>query len=127
MALKRGEEGEGVVDGGEFFLCDESDADLVGGGRGDVGLAVIAPIDFDEVGPGGDGEVLAKADAAGVDGGFGEAGPGGDAGVVAVGADEVAGAESLAIGADEMTGGSGLDALDGVLPVEANAESESSV
>ncbi len=77
----------------------------------DVGLAVIAPIDFDEVGPGGDGVVLAEADATGVDGGFGEAGPGGDAGLVAVGADEVAGAEGLAIGAEEMTGGGWLDAL----------------
>ena len=45
--MKRGEVGEGVVDRGEFFVCDESDADLVGGGRGDVGLAVIAPIDLD--------------------------------------------------------------------------------
>ena len=125
--MKRGEVGEGVVDRGEFFVCDESDADLVGGGRGDVGLAVIAPIDFDEVGPRSNGEVLAETDTHGVNGGFGEAGPGSDAGVVAVGADEVAGAESLAIGADEMTGGSGLDALDGVLPVEADAESDSSV
>jgi hypothetical protein len=66
--------------------------------------------------------VLAEADAAGVDGGFGEAGPIGDAGVVAVGADEVAGAEDLTVSADEVAGWGGLDALDRVLPVEADAQ-----
>jgi hypothetical protein len=42
-------------------------------------LAIVAPIDFDEVGPGGDRVVLAKADAARVNGGCGEVCPAGDA------------------------------------------------
>jgi hypothetical protein len=65
-----------------------------------VGLTVVAPVDFDVVGPGSDGVVLAEADAAGVCGGFCKAGPFGDAGLVAIGSDEVAGAEGLAIGVD---------------------------
>ncbi len=63
----------------------------------------------------------------GVGGGLFEAGPLGDAGLVAVGGDEVAGAEGLAVGVDEMAVGDWLDALDGVSPVEADAEGEGAV
>ena len=71
--------------------------------------------------------MLAEANAAGVDGGFGEAGPGGDAGTGAVGADDVASAEGLAIGVDESFFRVGSDALNGVLPVEADAEAGGAV
>ena len=71
--------------------------------------------------------MLAQTDAPGVNVAAIEPGRCGDAGVVAVGADEVAGAEGLAIGADEMTCGGWLDALDGVFPVEADAESQCAV
>ncbi len=109
------------------MVGDEGYADLVRGGGCDVGLAVVAPVDLDEVGPGGDGVVLTQADAARVGRRCGEAGPGSDAGVVAVGTDEVAGAEGLAVGADEVAGGGGFDALNGVLPVEADAEAEGAI
>ena len=54
----------------------------------------------------------------------GEAGPGGDAGAGAVGADEVTGVESLAIAVDESAFGRRSDALDGVFPMEADAEAK---
>ena len=123
-----GEVSEGFAGVRVLLLCDEGDADFVGGVWGDVGLAELAPIDLEEVCPRGDGVVLAKSDTAGSSCGLGEAGPGGDAGVVAVGADDVAAAKGLAIGADFGLG-LGLrgravdaDALDGVFPVEADAE-----
>ena len=53
---------------GEFAVGDEGDADFAGGYGGDVGLAVTAPVDFDEVGPGSDGVVLAEAESAGAGG-----------------------------------------------------------
>src|SRR5882672_4480133 len=96
-----GEVTEGRFGAREFFVRDEGDADFVGGVGGDVGLAEVAPVDLDEVRPWGDGVVLAEADAARVEGGFGEAGPDGDAGAGTVGADDVAGAEGLAIAVDE--------------------------
>src|SRR5713226_1736975 len=99
----------------------------MGGVGRDVGLAESAPVDFDEVRPWGDGVVLAEADAARLDGCFGEASPGGDTGAGTVGADEVAGAEGLAIAADESAFGRGRDALDGVLPMEADAEAGGAV
>jgi hypothetical protein len=122
-----GEVTEGCLGAGEFFICDEGDADFMGGVGRDVGLTDVAPVDFDEVRPRGDGVVLAEADAARLDAGFGEAGPGGDAGAGTVGADEVAGAEGLAIAVDERAFRCGGDALDGVLPMEADAEAGGSV
>src|SRR5260370_5119110 len=116
-----GEVTEGCFGAGDFLICDEGDADFMGGVGGDVGLADVAPVDLDEVCPRGDGVVLAEADAARLDGGFGEAGPGGDAGAGTVGTDEVAGAEGLAIAMDERAFGCGGDALDGGGPVEADA------
>jgi hypothetical protein len=83
---------------------------------------MVAPVDLDEVGPWRDRVVLAEADAAGVDGGGGEAGCCGDAGLVAVGADEVAGGESLAVGADDSVFVSGIDRADCVFPMEADSE-----
>jgi len=59
-----GEVTEGCLGAGEFFVRDEGDADFVGGVGSDVGLAVVAPVDLDEVRPWGDGVVLAQADAA---------------------------------------------------------------
>ena len=73
---------------------------------------MVAPIDFDEVSPRGDGVVLAEADAAGMGGGFFEASPLCDAGLVAVGADEEAGAKGLVVCADEIAAGDRPDALD---------------
>ena len=62
---------------------------------------MVAPVDFDEVWSREvDGEVLAEADALGAVGGTVEGGPGADAGLVAVGSDDVAGADGVAVGAD---------------------------
>src|SRR5207245_9381497 len=46
-----GEVTEGFGGADEFFIRDEGDADVVRGVGGDVGLAVVAPVDLDEVGP----------------------------------------------------------------------------
>jgi len=79
---------------------------------------VIGPIDLDEVRPGGDGEVLAEADAASACGGSFESGPGADAGLMAVGTDDPTGASGVAIRADLPV----LDALDYGFPAETNAK-----
>src|SRR6266576_7013273 len=112
MMAQGGEVTECRLGAREFFIRDEGNADFVGGVGGDVGLADVAPVDLDEVRPWGDGVVLAEADAARVDGGFGEAGPDCDTGAGAIGADEVAGAEGLAIAVDEGAFRCGCDALD---------------
>src|ERR1700739_1269170 len=122
-----GEVAESIVGARELFVCDEGDAYFVGGVGGDVGLADVAPVDLDEVGPWSDGVVLAEADAARLDGIVGEAGPGGDAGAGTVGADKIAGVEGLAIAVDESAAGCGSDALDGVFPMEADAEAVGAV
>jgi len=83
---------------------------------------VVAPVDFGEFRPRGDGVVLAEADALRMDGVVGEASPGCDSGTGTVGADEVSGVKCLAIAVDESAFGCDGDVLDGVLPVEADAE-----
>jgi hypothetical protein len=83
---------------------------------------MVTPVNLDEVGPWSDRVVLAEADAAGVGGGGGEVGCCGHAGLVAVGADEVAGGEGLVVGADESALGSGFDRANCVLPMETDAE-----
>ena len=116
-----GEMSQGIVGAGEFFIGNEGDADFVGGGGCDVSLTEVAPVDLDKVCPWSDGIVLAKADAARVNGGIGEARPRRDARAGAIGADEVTGAEGLVIAMDERAFSSGRDALYRVLPVEADA------
>ncbi len=64
-ALKLREVRESLRDARVFGAGDEGYADLVGGDGGDVGLAIVAPVDLDVAGPGGEGEVLAEADALG--------------------------------------------------------------
>ena len=66
--------------------------------------------------------MLAEADSARLDGVAGEAGPGADARAGTVSADEITGLEGLAIAVDESAFACGGDALDGVFPVEADAE-----
>jgi hypothetical protein len=122
MTFKGREVAECVGWVGEFAVGDEGDADPGGGDGGDVGLAVVGPVDLDEVGPGGDVVVLAEADAAGVGGGLFEVGPLGDAGLVAVGTDEVAGAKGAAIGVNQVVFAALDDALNDGLPVEADSK-----
>ena len=50
-----------------------------------------------------------------------------DAGLKAVGADEIAGVQGLAVGVDLCDVFAGLYASEDVLPMEANAESDSSI
>jgi hypothetical protein len=121
--------GEGALDGGDFCGGYEGYADLVGGDGGDVGLAVIAPVDFDEVWRRFDLEVLAEAYALGAVGDAIERCAGSDAGLVAVGSDDEAGLDGVAVGADyaALAGSSllrlnFLDFLDYGLPVEMHAE-----
>ncbi len=121
--LQGREEAQGLLDAGEFFGGYEGDADFVGRDGGDVGLGVVGPVDFDEVCPGGDGEVLAEAYAAGAGGGSFEAGAGADAGLGAVGADDPAGAEGFVIGVDLVV----VDGADYGLPVELDTEGGGSV
>ena len=122
VMLQGWELAESFCCGRRSLICNISDADLVGRGWGDVGLAMVAPVDLNEVGPRSDRVVLAKADAAGVDGGGGEAGCCGDAGLMAVRSDEVASAQCLMVGADDSTLGSWLDSSNSVLPVESDAK-----
>ena len=71
---------EGLIGGAHLLAGDEGNADISGRDGGDVSLAVVAPVDFDEVTPGCYGVVLAKTDASGPDDARGETGQGGDAG-----------------------------------------------
>src|SRR5271170_5131078 len=131
MTVEGWEVAESLTGTGDLFAGDEGDADFSRGDGSDVGLAVVAPIDFDESAPGSDGIVLAEADAAGVDDASGEPGPGCDAGLVAVGTDEEAGAEGLGAGVGAGVNDGDVvvscDAADRVLPVEADAEAGGTV
>src|SRR5580698_7823243 len=101
MTLEDREVTERLIRAVYFFAGDEGDADFSGGDGSDVGLAVVAPVDFDKPAPWSDGVVLTKANAAGVSVAPVESGQGGDAGLVAVGADKVAGAEGVGVGVDD--------------------------
>lgn len=122
MTLEGREMMEGLIGAAYLLAGDEGDADLSGRDRGNVSLAVVAPVDFDEVTPGFYGVVLAQTDTAGPDDARGETGQGGDAGPVAVGTDEVTSADGLRVGLDGGDLVVGSDVADGVLPVEANPE-----
>jgi hypothetical protein len=64
MTLEGGEVPESLLGAADFFAGDEGDTDFAGGDWSDVGLAVVAPVNFDEAAPGSDGVVLTEADAA---------------------------------------------------------------
>jgi hypothetical protein len=122
MALECWEVTQGFAGRGCFVACDEGDADFGGGDGRDVGLAVIAPIDFYEVAPGRGGVMLADSDAARIECARVESRNGGYAGVVAVGTDEIAGAKGLGVGVDDGSVVIDCEAAKGVFPMEANAE-----
>jgi hypothetical protein len=122
-ALKLREVTQGLIDVGVPSAGDEGYAHLIGGYGSDISLAVVAPVNLDMVGPGGEGEVLAEADATRRGDGSVEASPGADAGLVAVGSHDEAGGDGAAIGADGLrqAGSGDVDSLHHCLPMEADA------
>jgi hypothetical protein len=117
-----------IVSGGRTRSVDESDAELGGGDRSDVGLADLAPIDLDEIGVRCRGVVLADADARATGGFAVKAGEGSYAGVQPVGSDEIARLEEACCGGDfGQIRASGLNRLYRGLPLEPDSETDGAV
>ena len=118
MEFQDGEEAQSLLNAGEFFGGYEGDADFAGRDGGDIGLRAIGPVDFDEIGPGGDAEVLAETDTARAGGGSFESGAVADAGLGSVGADDPTGADGSVIRLHVVV----VDTADYGLPVKLDSE-----